>query len=231
MLTLRKSAERGFVNHGWLKTFHTFSFANYYDPNHMGFRSLRVINQDRIDGGTGFGAHPHRDMEIITYVTKGELEHQDSMGNKTRILPGEVQRMSAGTGVTHSEYSISKEETELFQIWIIPESEGGKPSYGQKSFKDEISANDKVLVVSRDGRDGSISIKQDADLYISNLLSGQETSFEVRLNRGIWIQVVKGQVSVNDQLVSAGDALSTEDPQTLLINAKTDSELMIFDLA
>lgn len=231
MLTIRKSNERGFFNHGWLKTFHSFSFASYYDPQHMGFKSLRVINQDKIDGGTGFGAHPHKDMEIITYVTKGVLEHIDSMGNKTKIYPGEVQRMSAGTGVTHSEYSISPEETELFQIWILPETPGGVPGYGQKSFVNEIEENNLVLVISHDGRNGSIPIKQDADLYISQLASGQEINFEVRSSRGIWIQLIKGELQINNTQIEAGDAVSTDRPQNLVLKSLADSEFLLFDLA
>lgn len=231
MLTIRKSLERGFADHGWLKSFHSFSFANYYDPNHMGFRSLRVINQDSIEGGMGFGSHPHRDMEIITYVTKGVLEHKDSMGNTEKIVPGEVQKMSAGTGVVHSEYSASPDQTELFQIWIMPQTSGGKPSYGQKSFEKEINAQKLTLVVSRDGREGSIAIKQDADLFIARLKSGQDISFEVRSNRGVWIQLIKGEILINDQVLSAGDAASTSEPQALLIKSTQDSEFMVFDLA
>src|SRR5690554_5952713 len=230
MLTIRKSGDRGYYDHGWLKTLHSFSFANYYDPRHMGFKSLRVINQDRIEGGAGFGAHPHKDMEIISYVVRGVLEHKDSMGNETQIYPGEVQRMSAGTGVVHSEYSISSEETEFFQIWILPDSVGGTPGYGQKSFEKEINSQKMVLVISHDGRDGSISIKQDADLYISKLHSGQDINFEVRSGRGVWIQLIKGRIQINDQVITAGDAASTTEPGNLQIVALDDSEFMIFDL-
>lgn len=231
MLTIRKSGERGYADHGWLKSFHSFSFANYYDPAHMGFRSLRVINQDKIDSGTGFGAHPHKDMEIITYVVKGELEHKDSMGNVAKIVPGEVQRMTAGTGVVHSEFSVSPDETELFQIWIMPENNGGAPGYGQKSFAKELSSQKLTLVISPDGRDGSIPIKQNADLYISRLKSGQDISFEVRSNRGIWIQLISGELKINEQVISQGDAAATDKAQTLLIKAHQDAEFMIFDLA
>ena len=232
MLQLRKSNERGLANHGWLKSRHTFSFAEYYDPKHMGFRSLRVINEDRIEGGTGFGSHPHRDMEIISYVVSGALEHKDSMGNKALIRPGEVQRMSAGSGVVHSEYNaFPDEETHFFQIWILPSKAGGAPGYGQKSFEEDLNSKKQVLVVSQDGRDGSISIKQDADLYLSRLKSGEDLRFQLRPKRGAWVQVIKGHANVNGQDLMAGDALSFENEELLQFKALDNSELMIFDLA
>ena len=230
MLKMRRSNERGNADHGWLKSKHTFSFANYYDPAHMGFRSLRVINEDRIAPGSGFGAHTHSDMEIISYVVKGSLAHQDSMGNKITISPGEVQRMSAGTGVVHSEFSTSDVDTHFFQIWIPPNKTGIKPSYAQKSFEQEIDSQEKVLVISQDGREGSLSIQQDANVYVSKLKSDQEIQFDVRTGRGVWIQIIKGEISVGDKLFKAGDAFSTEDAQTLLLKAKGDSEFFIFDL-
>lgn len=232
MLQLRKSQDRGIANHGWLKSKHTFSFAEYYDPEHMGFRSLRVINEDRIEGGTGFGAHPHRDMEIISYVIKGALEHKDSMGTKAIIKPGEVQRMSAGAGVVHSEYNaLPDEETHFFQIWITPKTRGGDPGYGQKSFEEDLNSKKLVLVMSPDGRDGSIGIKQDADMYISRLKANDALDFKVRESRGVWVQVVKGDLSINGKTLTAGDALSFEAEELLQVKATENSEIILFDLA
>jgi redox-sensitive bicupin YhaK (pirin superfamily) len=232
MLQLRKSQDRGIANHGWLKSKHTFSFADYYDPKNMGFRSLRVINEDRIDGGTGFGAHPHRDMEIISYVVKGALQHEDSMGTKAIIKPGEVQRMSAGTGVVHSENNaLPNEETHFFQIWITPKTRGGEPSYGQKSFEDDLNSKKLVLVLSPEGRDGSISIKQDADMYISRLKANDELEFKIRETRGVWVQVVSGQLTINGKTLTTGDALSFDTAETLKAVATENSEIILFDLA
>lgn len=232
MLQLRKSQDRGIANHGWLKSKHTFSFADYYDPKNMGFRSLRVINEDRIDAGTGFGAHPHRDMEIISYVVKGALQHEDSMGTKAIIKPGEVQRMSAGTGVVHSENNaLSNEETHFFQIWITPKTRGGEPGYGQKSFEDDLNSKKLVLVLSPEGRDGSISIKQDADMYISRLKANDELEFKVRETRGVWVQVVSGQLTINGKTLATGDALSFDTAENLKAVATENSEIILFDLA
>lgn len=244
MFQLRKSEERGFANHGWLKSRHTFSFAEYYDPAQMGFHSLRVINEDRIDGGTGFGSHPHRDMEIISYVVTGALEHKDSMGTKAIIKPGEVQRMSAGSGVVHSEYNANPDgETHFFQIWIQPKERGGTPGYGQKSFDSVLDEKPMVLVVSSDGRDGSISIKQDADMYISRLKQNQTVEFAFRPKRGAWIQMVKGRVNIETNIqtnadggkvVATGDAVSMENPSPtdllLKVRASESSEFILFDL-
>jgi quercetin 2,3-dioxygenase len=232
MYQIRRSNERGYADHGWLKSHHTFSFAGYYDPNHMAFSNLRVINEDYIAGGRGFGAHPHRDMEIITYVVKGSLQHEDSMGTKAIIRPGEVQRMTAGTGVVHSEFNAQKdEEVHLFQIWIMPKEEGVKPGYGQKSFERELNSKKLVHVVSRDGRDGSIGINQDADMYISRLKASDSLDFKVQAGRGLWIQVVKGQIKVGGDVLYTGDALSTQEAQLLNFEAAEDAELIIFDLA
>lgn len=197
----------------------------------MGFRSLRVINEDRIEGGTGFGSHPHRDMEIISYVISGGLLHEDSMGNKTVIRPNEVQRMTAGTGVVHSEYNANKtEETHFFQIWILPKAKGGSPGYGQKSFESELNSKKLVHVISQDGRDGSISINQDADLFISRLKSGDDLEYKLRDQRGAWIQVIKGDLTINEKSVTAGDAVIFENSETIQFKAGSDAEFLLFDL-
>lgn len=232
MLTIRKSKERGFADHGWLKSQHSFSFAHYHDSNHMGLRSLRVINEDRIAGGKGFEAHPHKDMEIISYVVKGALEHKDSMGTKALIRPGEVQRMSAGRGVVHSEFNASLEsETHFFQIWIIPNKTGEDAGYDQKYFEKDLETKKIVLVASQEAREGSIEIKQDADMYISRLKKDDSLKFIIRPNRAIWIQVVKGSIQINNQQLNTGDAASTEQSQDLDIISNEDSEMILFDLA
>ncbi len=232
MLQIRKSTERGSANHGWLKSRHTFSFADYRDPKHMGFRSLRVINEDRIDGGTGFGAHPHRDMEIISYVIKGSLQHSDSMGTKAIISPGEVQRMSAGSGVTHSEINNEPDtETHFFQIWIMPNKTGGPAGYGQKSFDDELNKGKLVLVISGDARDGSIGIKQDADLFLARLKPTELVTFKVRQDRGVWIQVIRGKIAIQNQSFETGDAVAFENENEIVICTDASSEIMLFDLA
>lgn len=232
MITIRKSEDRGYADHGWLKSFHTFSFADYFDPAHMGFGALRVINEDRIAGGMGFPPHPHRDMEIITYVVSGALEHKDSGGNSTVIRPGEVQRMSAGTGVRHSEYNhLKDQETHLFQIWILPDTKGVPFSYGQKSFAESLTTKSLTLVVSKDGRDGSIAINQDTDMYVARLKGGQSLHFEIRPKRGAWLQVVKGALTAGGHDIVAGDGLSALDEKALELSAVTESEVIIFDLA
>lgn len=231
MFQIRRAQERGFADHGWLKSRHTFSFANYYDPKHMGFNNLRVINEDRIAGGTGFGSHPHNNMEIISYVVRGALEHKDSMGTKAIIRPGEVQRMSAGTGVIHSEYNAQeKDETHFFQIWVTPNHQGATPGYGQKSFEAQLNSQKLVLVISQDARDGSIGINQDADMYISRMKSGEALDFQIRHGRGVWIQVVKGCLEIGDTNLKTGDALSSKDEQLLNIKANEESEIILFDL-
>ena len=232
MLKILKSHDRGLGDHGWLKSRHTFSFANYYDPERMGFRTLRVINEDNIKGGTGFGSHSHRDMEIISYVISGALEHKDSMGNAAIIKPGEVQRMTAGTGVVHSEYNkLRDQDAHFFQIWIVPRKLGDQPGYGQKSFEAEIASGALTLVVSQSGRHGSISINQDVDLYIARPKAGTNLTFKPSAGRGVWIQVVRGRLSVNGEPVEAGDAVSTEDADPLAIESQGDSEFLLFDLA
>ncbi len=232
MLHIRKSDERGLANHGWLKSRHTFSFADYYDPKFLGFRTLRVINEDRIAAETGFGKHPHRDMEIISYVVTGALSHQDTMGNQTIIKPGEVQVLSAGTGMQHSEKNEkSDQETHFFQIWITPNKTGLPPSYGQKSFAAELNSKKLVLTLSENGRDGSLAIKQDADLYLSRLLKDDELEFTLRANRGVWVQVIDGKISVNGKNVSAGDGVAIDEAGVLKFQSLEKSEFMLFDLA
>lgn len=229
---IRRSEERGHAHHGWLNSQHTFSFAGYYDPRHMGFRSLRVINEDRIEGGTGFGKHPHKDMEIISYVVKGALQHEDSMGTKAIIKPGEVQRMTAGTGILHAEMNAMPDDTtHFFQIWIMPKKSGDAPGYGQKSFAKELETQKMTLVLSEDARDGSIGIKQDADLYLSRLKPLEKVDFSLREGRGAWIQLVHGEVKLNGETLKSGDAAAIEGIKDLHFEATKDSEFMLFDLA
>ncbi len=231
MLKVRKSEDRGAGSHGWLNSKHTFSFANYHDDKFMGFRSLRVINEDRIDGGTGFDAHPHRNMEIISYVVKGALVHTDSMGNNAIIKPGEVQKMSAGNGIIHSEYNhIQNEKSHFFQIWIEPKTTGGSPNYGHKSFADQFKLEKLVLVASESGREGSIQINQNADIYISNLKQGEDLEFKISPNRGIWIQVISGKLSVNNIKIENGDGVAINDENLLQFIALEQCEFILFDL-
>jgi len=233
MITLRPSQERGHFDHGWLKTFHTFSFSDYNDPKHVHFRALRVINEDWVQPGMGFGTHPHRDMEIITYVLEGELAHKDSMGNGTPIRPGVVQRMSAGTGVLHSEYNHSDENpVHLLQIWIMPDKKGVKPSYEQKVFSDDEKRNQLRLIASPDGRDGSLTINQDAKVYATILDSGVSVRHELDDKRNSWIQVARGSVTVNGKMLNAGDGAGLTSEKAIEIVAGTpNSEVLLFDLA
>jgi quercetin 2,3-dioxygenase len=231
MITVRNAQERGHFDFGWLDTSHTFSFGDYYDPDHMGFRDLRVINEDFVQPGQGFGTHPHRDMEIITYILEGSLQHKDSMGNGSMIRPGEVQRMSAGTGVTHSEFNPSDGElVHLLQIWILPEKKGIHPSYEQKKFEDEEREGKLRLVASRDGRDGSVTIHQNVDLYASLLKNGKELSFPLRPGRHVWLQVARGGVQLNGKALKAGDGAAVSEEKKLEIKAAKDSEILLFDL-
>lgn len=231
-LKLRLSNERGHAQHGWLDSYHTFSFADYYDPAHMGFRSLRVINQDVIEGGAGFPTHPHRDMEIFSYILYGALEHKDSMGNGRVLKPGQIQLMSAGSGVTHSEFNPSRTEPgSLLQIWIRPRQSGLRPSYTEWHPKPEHETAEKVLVISPDGREGSATIHQDADIYRVRVSAGKATTHEVKAGRGVWIQLIKGTLAVNGTTLSPGDAVSTEDAGTLNLKAGEDAEALLFDLA
>jgi len=232
MLTVRKSEERGHANHGWLDSYHTFSFSSYYDPAHMGFRSLRVINQDRVKGGMGFGTHGHKDMEIISYVVDGSLEHKDSMGNGSIIHAGEVQRLTAGTGITHSEFNHSKTDLVHFlQIWILPNRNNLNPGYEQKLFSREEKQNQWRLIVSPDGRDRSVQVNQDVNIYASILSTDAKVDFAMDANRYAWLQVAKGSLLVNGEILTAGDGLAVNEPQTLELVGKEESEVLLFDLA
>lgn len=232
MLALRKAEERGHANHGWLNSYHSFSFADYYDPAYMGFRTLRVINEDRVRPSRGFGAHSHRDMEIISYVLEGALEHKDSMGNSSVIRPGEVQIMSAGTGVTHSEYNHSETELVHFlQIWILPNQKGLKPTYEQKVFSDEEKQDRLRLIVSPDGRDGSVTIHQDVNIYATLLDVGQQVDYKIEPNRHVWVQVARGTVMLNNQLLKQGDGAAVKDMDSVKLVGKERSEVLLFDLA
>jgi len=231
MLTLRKSKERGHANHGWLDTYHSFSFADYHDPHHMGFSVLRVINEDEIDAKAGFPTHGHKNMEIVTYVTEGALEHKDSMGNSTVINPGDVQRMSAGTGVRHSEFNHHADrKTKLLQIWILTASEGIEPSYEQKSFVSALEKNNFVLALSPNGESNSVSHNQDVKMYIGKFKSGEGKEYTLSNNRTGWIQIVLGKLDVNNLKLEAGDGLAIEDESLLILKATTDVEFLFFDL-
>jgi quercetin 2,3-dioxygenase len=232
MITLRPSAERGGADHGWLKTRHSFSFNTYYDPKHVHFRSLRVINEDWVQPGMGFGTHPHDNMEIITYVLSGELEHKDSLGTGSIIRPGDGQRMSAGTGIQHSEFNPSQEDpVHLLQIWIFPERKGIKPSYEQKSFPAEEKRGKLRLIASHDGKDGAVTIHQDASLYVSLLAPGEQVEHQLGTGRHAWLQVAKGAVELNGQPLTQGDGAAVSDENKLVIRGKEDAEILLFDLA
>ncbi len=230
MIRIRKSDERGQADHGWLKTHHTFSFADYYDPAHMGFRSLRVINDDVVAGGGGFPTHPHRDMEIITYVLQGALEHKDSMGNGSVIRPGNVQYMAAGTGVQHSEFNHSPiESVHLLQIWIQPDTRGAKPRYAEKSFTDAPKGR-LTLVASKSGRDGSIAINQDANVYVGKLDAGDSVTQNIGEGRGAWLQVAEGEVALNGQALKEGDGAALTAEKAVELRASQPSQVLLFDL-
>lgn len=230
-LNIRRAHDRGHADHGWLNSHHTFSFAEYYDPAHMGFRSLRVINDDRVAAGQGFGTHPHRDMEIFSYVLEGALQHKDSMGNGSVLKPGQIQLMSAGRGVTHSEFNPSgSEPLHFLQIWIQPRERGLAPSYTEWRPKPEQAAEPKVLVISPDGRDGSATIHQDADVYLVRLEAGQTVTHELKPGRGAWLQVAEGALTLNGAALATGDGASTEEPGTLRLTATETTETLLFDL-
>ena len=231
MMNIRRSHERGHANYGWLDTRHTFSFASYYDPAHMGFRALRVINDDRVVGGEGFPTHPHRDMEIISYVVDGALEHKDSMGNGSIIRPGEVQRMRAGTGVTHSEYNHSATDPVRFlQIWVLPEEQGLEPGYAQKLFGDERRGRLR-LVASRYGAEGSVQIQQDLLMFASVLGDGDRVTYELAPARHAWLQVVRGTVRGEGTELGEGDGASFSEASSITIESLGDGEVLLFDMA
>ena len=231
MLKIRKSAERGHANHGWLDSQHTFSFADYYDPKHMSFSALRVINEDKIDGGAGFPMHTHRDMEIISYVIDGALEHKDSMGNVAVMKPGEIQKMSAGTGVTHSEYNHFKDKKAHFlQIWIMPDKTGYAPSYDQKSFDSHFACSDFVLVASGSGKENSIKLHQDVDIFVGKTKSDAEILHKTFPNRKTWVQIVKGNLTINGSAAESGDGVAISEVEQIEIKAKPGSEFLLFDL-
>jgi len=232
MLTIRKARDRGHADHGWLNSHHTFSFANYYDPRHMGHGWLRVINDDTVAPGKGFGTHPHRDMEIISYVLDGALEHKDSMGNGSVIRPGDVQRMSAGTGVTHSEFNHSgADPVHFLQIWIIPDAAGHAPGYEQKFFGPEDKRGRLRLVASATGRDGSVSLNQDADV-LAGLFDGDEsTTYTARPQRDLWIHIARGFIEVNGEALQAGDGAAVDAGGELRFADGRDAEVLLFDMA
>ena len=232
MLNIRPAEQRGHAEHGWLDSHHSFSFAEYYDPAHMGFGALRVINEDRVAPAMGFGAHPHRDMEIISYVLEGALQHRDSMGTGSVIRPGDVQRMSAGSGVTHSEYNASKTEPVHFlQIWLVPSERGIKPSYEQKAFSSESKQGRLRVVAAPDGRDGSVTLHTDAVLYAGLFEPGERAELELADNRRAWVQVVRGQVRIAGSVLKAGDGAAISQETKLVIEGVEPAEVLVFDLA
>ncbi len=232
MITIRKANDRFHTDLGWLDSHHTFSFGDHHDPRHMGFRALRVINDDRVTGGAGFPTHPHRDMEIISYVLEGALEHKDSMGTGSVIRPGDVQRMTAGTGVYHSEFNPQpKDGTHFLQIWILPERAGLKPSYEQKHFSAEERAGNLRLIASRDAREGSVAVHQDLDLHAAVLKSGEEVKHTLRKGRHAWVQVASGDVTLNGSTLSPGDGAAVTSESELVLKATSGAEVLLFDLA
>lgn len=231
MITVRPSEERGHANHGWLDSRFSFSFADYYDPKHVQFRALRVINEDVVAGGKGFGMHPHRDMEIMTWVRSGKLEHADTMQNKEVINPGELQVMSAGTGVFHSEYNPDpKVPVHLFQTWIFPDQPGTEPSYGQKAFDPEGRKGKFQTLASKDGRDGSLQIGADAALSAADLSAGEKTEYALGKGRGAWLQVAEGTITVNGVKLEKGDGAAVEQEEVLSVEAATPAHVLLFDL-
>ena len=231
-MKIRRGRERGHFDHGWLNTYHTFSFADYFDPAQMGFRALRVINEDRVAPGMGFGMHGHRDMEIVTVVLSGALEHRDSLGNGEVLRPGEVQRMTAGTGIRHSEFNPSSAEpVHLYQIWLLPERAGLAPGYEQKAFAESEKRDRWRLVASPDGREGSLTIRQDARLYLASLTEARELQHELASGRHAWLQVLRGSVTVNGAELAAGDGAAISEEANVTVRAADEAEVLLFDLA
>lgn len=232
MFATRRAGERGHANHGWLDSYHTFSFGDYYDPEYVGFSKLRVINDDTVSPGKGFGTHGHSDMEIISYVLDGALKHEDSMGNGSVIRPGDLQRMSAGTGVTHSEFNASDTEPVHFlQIWVLPENDGLTPGYEQKAFPDEEKRGRLRLVGSSDGRQGSVTIHQDLDLYATLLSDGGSVNHVLAAGRKGWVQVAQGSAEINGESLSAGDGVAIDGPAAISLTAASQAEILLFDMA
>jgi len=232
MITIRKSNDRGHADHGWLDTRFSFSFAEYFDSKHVQFRTLRVMNDDRVAGGGGFPTHPHRDMEIVTYVLEGALAHKDSMGNGSTIKPGDVQYMSAGTGVAHSEFNASPtEQVHLYQIWMFPDKEGYKPAYDQKYFSREEKRAKLRLLVSPDGRDGSVKIRQDNDLYATVLSAGEKVKHELKPERHAYVQVARGSVTLNGKKMETGDGAAISEEKSFELTGVDEAEVLVFDLA
>lgn len=229
-IQLRKSSDRGYFDHGWLKSFHSFSFAEYYDPSHMQYGALRVLNEDFIAPSKGFPLHGHHDMEIVTIVFAGELSHKDTLGNSEIIRPGEVQRMTAGTGIRHSEFNASQtQSTHLMQIWILPDKQDHKPGYEQKNFTSALNQNKLVMVASRTGKENSVTINQDVNIYYGKI--SQNTQHDVKLkNKKMWVQVVFGQIAIENQIASSGDGVKIENYDAIKLHAQSSAELIIFDL-
>jgi redox-sensitive bicupin YhaK (pirin superfamily) len=231
MIAIRRSRERGHANHGWLDSHHTFSFADYHDPKHMGFRNLRVLNDDRVDPAQGFGTHPHSNMEILSYVLDGALEHKDSMGTGSVIVPGDVQRMSAGTGVRHSEFNASKTEPVHFlQIWLLPAKMGIAPSYEQKKFDAEDKRGRLALIASQDGRDGSVTVHADASVYAGVFAEGEKAQLVVAAGRHVWAHVARGKCRINGNALAEGDAIAISDEREVRVEGVLDAEVLVFDL-
>jgi quercetin 2,3-dioxygenase len=232
MINIRKSDDRGRANHGWLDTHFTFSFADYFDPEHVQFRTLRVMNDDRVAGGGGFPMHPHRDMEIVTYVLEGALEHRDSMGNGSVIKPGDIQYMSAGTGVTHSEANASKTDpVHLYQIWMMPDKRGHKPAYNQKNFTEAEKRGKLRLLASPNGREGSVKIRQDNELYATVLAPGESVKHALKPDRHAYVQVARGSAKLNGNVLDTGDGAAISAEKTIELTGVRDAEVLLFDLS